>query len=264
MHPSLKTTVSCITLFFLSVPCSIAQEAKPEGKTKSGLFGFLDKITKPGGFAETYIDTRGREYKLKNFKFVSKEDGAKFQQAMDEKNGFRNYKFGISPEEFAKIAKDNKEIVKGMVNKDVDFVDISWVESRVNQFVNNVPVIINYGFYKGALATVHVEALTTQIKNKTATALYNAVADAFGPGLILRKQKTEQFEEKYAGVVWFSEKIEIVFNGTYNPSERPKPLTRFESPSADIMDDRGDIYFNSKELMKEYSTKFKAKAKSGI
>jgi len=264
MRPSPKITIPCITLSFLLAPCSIAQEVKPEGKPKTGLFGFLDKVTKPGGFAETYIDTRGKEYKLKNFKFVSKEEGAKYQLAMDEKNGFRNYKFGMSPEEFAKTAKNNKEIVTGMVNKDVDSVEISWVESRVNQFVNNVPVIINYGFYRGVLATVHVEALTTKIKNQTATALYNAVADAFGPGLVLRKRSTEQFEEKYAGVVWFSEKIEIIFNGTYNPSERLKPSSRFESSSADIMDDRGDIYFNSKELMKEYSTKFKAKAKSGI
>lgn len=245
----------------VSGPFLLAQD---NGKKPGGLFSFVDKLTaKPTG--TTYVTLSGKTYQLLNFRKITQEQGQSAQKAMDEKYGFRTYKFGMTLEEFGKAAKEAGETFHASFNTLLSGPDSVTLEVNGQQLLNQVPVQILYGFHKQRLVTVQVTATDSLVTKGKAARLYQAVAEPFGPGLVLRVPPAKNLPMGlYGGVIWYTDKVEILFGSNYDPSEaRP----RQDDPlAANLRDEEGRavLTFGSKELLKPYYDRLGQKAKAGI
>lgn len=260
---------------------AICAQAPQDPPRKKGIFALADMMsgkpkatsgdpstTSPKGSAAStanYTTLSGTTYQTFNFRHVSQEQGQSFQKAMDEKNGFRSYRLGMTPEEFEKAAKEAGETFHRAHDNVLSGPDTVTLEANGQGIMNQIPVEIIFGFYQKRLAKIQIKATDTLLTKAKASQLYRAVAEAFGPGLVLRKPPAPNMPlTQYIGVGWFSEKMEVDFGGTYDPSES---LPRRKDPlSATIRDEEGWAYitFQSKEILKPYYELLAKKAKAGI
>jgi hypothetical protein len=112
---------------------------------------------------------------------------------------------------------------------------------------------------------VHLEQATSSADKRRAAAIYQAVTESFGPGLLANLVTTKGYlQGSFTNIFWYSDKIQVHFFGSYDPSAVIKRDTKFSAPE---VDERGGdflVEFQSKELLKEYYEKFRAAAKKGI
>lgn len=238
--------------------------AQDSGRKPGGLFSFMDKLApKPAG--ATYTTLSGKTYQLVNFKRVSQEQGQAYQKVMDEKNGFRSYLFGMSLEEFGKAAKEAGESFHTSFDTLLSGPESVTLEVNGPALMNQVAVQILYGFHKQRLATIQVKLSDSLYTKGKAAQLYRAVADVFGPGLVLRVPPAQNLPTGlHGGVIWYSDKMEVQFASTYDPSET---APRKDDPLAPSLREDGGwaiLSFGSKELLKPYYERLSQKAKAGI
>lgn len=133
MRAHVFASLMLVAMPWLTVPV----QAQEESEKPKGVFGLLGKLTNPAGSAFIYKDVSGKEWKTKNFKHISAEEGKKFRQALDAKNGFRHYTFGMTIEEFLKTAKAHQD---GFLKADrlgPEQVEIVWIQASGRQYFNN-------------------------------------------------------------------------------------------------------------------------------
>lgn len=130
------------------------------------------------------VSAYGRGYVLTNFQDVSADKQSEFEAALNSKNGFRAYSFGMSAEAF--VAEANKQGERFHRAKEAMFPekDFAYTTPAEQQIVNGVPVAITYGFYKGKLARIVLKPHEShpELTAKELLALYEAFANTYGPG----------------------------------------------------------------------------------
>lgn len=254
---------------------SMATAQSPqEPPRKKGFFALVDKLSgKPSaeggtdskdasGNASTYTTLSGKTYQIRNFKRVTAEQGKGYREAMDQKNGFRTYRFGMTPEEFAKAAKEAGESFRTSINAVLSGPETFTLEPNGQAIVNQIAVEIRYGFYKNRLARIEINASDSFVTKGKAAQLYRTIAESFGPGLVLSDNRGPI--PVYGGVVWASDKMEVLFGSTYDPSQSQP---RKDDPLAATARDDGGyarITFESKEVLRPYYEQVAKKAKAGI
>lgn len=253
-------------ILVLATACALGAhlQAQDQGNKQKGIFGLLNKFSKPGNTGENYTTLSGRTYGTNNFRHLTADQGKSYQQAMDEKSGFRSYRFGMTGDEFAKAAKDAGETFRKSLNPALTGPDAVTLEPVGQQFVNEVSVQILYGFYKGRFALIQIKPTDTMVSKGKAAQVYQAIAEKFGPGLTLRDPKATV--GGYAGVIWFSDKMEIQMAGGYDPSDRPARTQNSNLAPTDATAGECPVLlsFASKEVLKEYFEKVAKKATAGI
>jgi len=255
-----------VSLMLVAMPWLTALvQAQEESEKPKGVFGLLGKLTNPAGNAFIYKDVAGKEWKTKNFKHISAEEGKKFQEALDAKNGFRHYTFGMTAEEFLKVAKAHKENFQRGSALGLDGPDGTWVQAVGRQYLNRAGAVIQYGFYKKKLAWIHIQAESqNEHDGANAVAAYQGIADTYGPGMIIHAAHPKKFDSGYGGVFWFSDKVEIQFYGAYDPSAAMKPKGRLD---AGVTEERAGTFYieiRSKEFLKDYFVTARKNAKAGM
>lgn len=130
------------------------------------------------------VSAYGRGYVLTNFQDVPAAKQSEHEAALNSKNGFRTYSFGMSAEAF--VAEANKQGERFHRAKDVMFPerDFAYTTPTEKQIVNGVPVEMIYGFFKGKLARIVIRPHEShpELTAKEFLALYEAFANSYGPG----------------------------------------------------------------------------------
>lgn len=229
-----------------------------------GIFGLLSKMTKPGATGEAYTTLSGRTYQTVNFHHVSADQGKTYQAAMDQKNGFRAYRFGMTADEFAQAAKEAGESFKKSLNPILTGPETATLEPVGGQVMAQVGVQILYGFYRGKFCSVLVKPTDSMTSKAKAAQIYQAVAETFGPGLTLRDPKATV--GGYAGVLWYSDRMEVQMAGGFDPSAH---AARAQNPNLAPQDATAGecpvlLRFDSKDGLKEYYEAKAKKAAAGI
>ncbi|MBP1627131.1 MAG: hypothetical protein H6Q00_1606 [Holophagaceae bacterium] len=255
-----------VSLMLVAMPwLSVPVQAQEEQEKPKGIFGLLNKLTNPAGSGFVYKDVSGKEWKTKNFKHISSDEGKKFQAFLDEKKGFRHYTFGMTVEDFLKTAKAHKESFQRGDGIGLEGDDSNWLQASGPQYLNNVDVTIRYGFYKRKLVWVNIRSGHRADMSKNAAELaYQGIAETYGPGLAASRVESKGMGDARPGVLWFSDKAEIHFFSAFDPSAANKAKSRLDAGVAEEHPGNFNIEFRSRDLLADYYSTVRKSAKAGM
>lgn len=130
------------------------------------------------------VSAYGRGYVLTNFQDVPAATQSEYEAALNAKNGFRTYSFGMSAEAFVAEAQKNGERFHRAKDGMLSGKDFAFTTPVEKQVVNGVPVEVTYGFFKGKLARIVIRPHESHpdLTAKELLAVYDAFATAYGPG----------------------------------------------------------------------------------
>lgn len=197
-------------------------QTAPSSPQKKGIFALMDKLGGNGAQGPSkgkvpppppvrratgsrhsqrvFQSVYGRAYVLTNFKDLSAERQADYEIALNSKNGFRSYQFGMTVDAFVSEAKKQGE--KFRRSKDEMFSGKEFFHTTPieKQVISGVPVEVIYVFHKGALARITVKPHQSHpdLTTKELRSLYDAFASSYGPGeektIVSRDWSTTPFQ----------------------------------------------------------------------
>ena len=141
-----------------------------------------------------YKTADGRNYILKSFPAENDSPTlTEIQKRLDEKNGFRNYRFGMTGQEFLATAKANKEefaegpsdVLGATAGLDPRSSSNHWIlTSGTPSEIGGIKVDVKYEFYKKKLARVIVSPVGGISRGKGIRVIYDVLAKSYGPGFM--------------------------------------------------------------------------------
>ena len=165
------------TVCVLSFPPAAAQTPQ-SAPQKKGVFALMDKLGGNGAQAQSkgkvpppppvlratgsrhsqrvFQSVYGRAYVLTNFKDVPAEKHTENEAALNVKNGFKTYQFGMSVDAFVSEAKKQGEKFRRAKDEMFSGKEFFYTTPLEKQAINGIPVEMVYGFYKGVLARIIV------------------------------------------------------------------------------------------------------------
>lgn len=283
------------------VPLKSQAPPPPPPPPRKGVSGLLSKLSgKPGSAAVEagvpYTSITGREYLLYNPFKVTADQGREYQKKLDEKCGFRDYRFGMSVEECDAIARKNKERFIRSEDATLQGPDTTSITMAEQQTIAGVPVSIVFGFHKRRFVKVQIRPLFDNTTMEQVDAVYKTFAQAFGPGLNKAidvskghmatthvewsELNTEDFVVQGAlramaksfrmgdvgtGYFWYSDKVEINLTTGYSPGTLERGMK--DRLEVDYRGRKSDFTMSiaSKEWLKQlYAQAAATPGKSGI
>jgi len=169
-------------IFALAEKLSGGAQSTPKGKVPPP-----PPVLRPSGARHpqrVVMSAYSRGYVLTNFQDVPADKQSEYEAALNAKNGFRTYSFGMSAEAFVAEAQKGGERFHRAKDAMFPEKDFAYTTPTEKQIVNGVPVEIIYGFFKGKLARIVIRPHEShpELTAKELLALYEAFANTYGPG----------------------------------------------------------------------------------
>jgi hypothetical protein len=174
-------------------------------------------------------------------------------KALDDKNGFREAKFGMSPSSFKKLEQLKGYPLVGFDDKsDINTRKLiplpgQYYDKDVDLHIGDFSLdYVKYGFYKNKLLTIKImvsEGLTNQ------NGILEILETAYGKGVLKKEDGLSSYSNKsYSYYIWEGEKVKMTYileHDFYSPKPREimiinKELMNWEEADRPIEAQKGE------------------------
>jgi hypothetical protein len=149
----------------------------------------------PTATAGDYKTVAGRWYFLGHRNPEGVNEKTQDQAAMDAKNGFRKYQFGMTLESFIATADANGDKVQEKTTPIMAGEGLQNYESLRASAIGDVPVEVGYVFYKNRLAKIEVVPQGDLTQGKGIRSIYDTIAQSYGPGAVKKTNGNVPYPE---------------------------------------------------------------------